>query len=157
MNTLPRQSGISLNWGHGILGVILGFLVCMCIMIYIASQQTNEMVDDHYYQKELAYQGVIDAGKNLKALTSQSIVSQTSAYVVIQFPVGSFENLQSGTLDLQGSDASRKDLHIELSSTGSPAFEIAKSGLDRGFYRMKVAWINRQVPYYFEENVFIEK
>jgi len=157
MNMTTRQSGISLNWGHGILAVILSFLVCMCIMIYIAMQQTNEMVDDHYYQKELAYQGVIDAGKNLKLLTSLSIVGQTSEKVMIQFPIGSFENMESGTLDMQRSDASRKDLHFEISPTGSPAFEISKSGLDRGFYRMKVAWINQQVPYYFEENVFIEK
>jgi hypothetical protein len=157
MNTTTRQSGISLNWGHGILGVLLLFLVGMCFMLYIASRQTNEMVDDHYYQKELAYQGVIDAGKNLEALTGQSIVSQTPEHVLIQFPVGSFENLESGTIDLQRGDASRKDLHFELSTTGTATFEIPKSGMTRGYYRIKVAWINRQVPYYFEENVFIEK
>ena len=157
MNSTSRQTGISFNWGHGIFGAILLFLVGMGTMVYIASGQTNEMVDDHYYQKELAYQGVIDAGKNLKALTSQSIVSQTSAYVVIQLPVGSFESLESGSIDLQRNDASRNDVHLELSSTGSSVIEIPKSGLTRGFYRMRIAWINQQVPYFFDEKVFIEK
>jgi hypothetical protein len=154
---MQSQSGFSLNWGHGLLGVILLFLVSMTGMVYVASRQNNEMVDDHYYQKELAYQGVIDAGKNLKSLTKESIVSQTPEKVVIQFPVGSFENLESGSLELQRNEASQKDLHLPLTLSGSSAFEISKSGLTRGMYKMKISWINQQVPYFYEENVFVDK
>jgi len=154
---METQSGFSLNWGHGLLSVILIFLAGMLGMVYVASRQTNEMIDDHYYQKELAFQGVIDAGKNLKNLTSQSIVSQTSASVIVQFPTGSFENLQSGTIDMQRNDASLKDLHLDIPSSPSFAYEIPKSGLTRGLYIMKVSWINQQVPFYYEENVFVDK
>lgn len=154
---MQSQSGFSLNWGHGLLGVILLFLASMAGMIYVASRQTNEMVDDHYYQKELAYQGVIDAGKNLKHLTNQSIVSQTPENIVIQFPAGSFEKLESGSLEMQRNDASQKDLHLQLAPSGNPAFEISKSGLTRGLYKMKISWINERVPYYYEENVFVIK
>jgi len=154
---MQQQQGIILNWGHGIFSVILIFLFVMSGMVYVASRQTNEMVDDHYYQKELAYQGVIDAGKNLKLLTHQSLVSQSADKLTIQFPPGSYENILSGQVELQRNDAIQKDLHLSIPALATAAFEISKSSLTRGVYRMKVSWINRQIPYYYEETFFLEK
>ena len=42
-----------MNWGHKITIVIVLFLTAMLGMVYYASLQNNEMIDDHYYQKEL--------------------------------------------------------------------------------------------------------
>ena len=154
---MQSQSGFSLNWGHGLLSVIILFLAGMFGMLYVASKQTNEMIDDHYYQKELAFQGVIDAGKNLKNLTGQSIVSQSATSVIIQFPAGSFEKMQSGTIDMQRNDASLNDLHLNIPASAVAAYEIPKSELTKGLYKMKVSWINQQVPYFYEENVFVDK
>jgi hypothetical protein len=50
-----------MNWGHKIAIVIAAFVIGMLSMVYFASQQTNEMIDDNYYQKELAYQDIINA------------------------------------------------------------------------------------------------
>ena len=113
---MQNQTGFSLNWGHGILGAIMLFLAGIAFMVYVASKQTNEMVDDHYYQKELAYQGVIDASKNLQKITDKSLVSQTTEKLIIQFPQGSFEQLASGSVDVQRNDAKEKDLHFSVSS-----------------------------------------
>lgn len=157
MNATQSQPGFSLNWGHGILGIILLFLACMAGMVYVASKQTNEMVDDHYYQKELAFQGVIDAGKNLQRLSHQSMVSQVDDKVVLQFPAGSFENLESGSIEMMRNDASQKDLHFKIEASMVPVFEIQKTELLKGFYNMKIAWTSDHVPYYFEENVFVNK
>ena len=154
---MQNQTSFSLNWGHGILGVIMLFLVGIAFMVYIASKQTNEMVDDHYYQKELAYQGVIDASKNLQRVTEKSLVSQTVDKLVIQFPQGSFENMTSGNIDLQRNDAKQKDLHFSISSLATGAFEIPKSGLSPGLYKIRISWDNQQFPYYAEENVFVNK
>ena len=154
---MSSPSGFSLNWGHGLMVVILLFLAGMLGMLYVASRQTNEMVDDHYYQKELAYQGVIDAGKNLKALTDESLVSQTPVNILLRFPKGSYENLKSGTIEMQRNDESRNDLHLTLPLSGTATYEIPKTSLIRGLYKLKISWINDQVPYYFEENVFVDK
>jgi hypothetical protein len=54
-----------MNWGHKITIVIIVFLVGMLGMVFIALRQNNEMIDDDYYKKELAYQQVIDAKNNL--------------------------------------------------------------------------------------------
>ena len=154
---MQNQTGFSLNWGHGILGTILLFLAGIAILVYVASKQTNEMVDDHYYQKELAYQGVIDASKNLQEITDRSLVSQTAEKLVIEFPQGSFEQLVSGSIDLQRNNAKEQDLHFSVSSPGTGRFEISKSDMTRGLYKIRISWINQQSPYYAEENVFVNK
>ena len=154
---MQNQTSFSLNWGHGILGAIMLFLVGIAFMVYIASKQTNEMVDDHYYQKELAYQGVIDASKNLQMMTEKSLLSQTADKLAIQFPQGSFEQLASGSIDLQRNDAKEKDLHFDISSTGNGTFEISKSGMTNGLYKIRISWVNENLPYYAEENIFINK
>ncbi|HEX5113441.1 MAG TPA: FixH family protein [Saprospiraceae bacterium] len=154
---MQNQTGFSLNWGHGILSVILLFLVGIAFMVYVASKQNNEMVDDHYYQKELAYQGVIDASKNLQMVTEKSLVHQTIDNLVIQFPEGSFEQLVSGSIDLQRNDAKEKDLHFNVSTSGNGIFEIPKSTMTNGLYKIRISWVNKQLPYYAEENIFINK
>ena len=54
-----------MSWGYRVL-IILGiFLVGMISMVIVATKQTNEMIDSDYYEKELAYQQVIDARKRL--------------------------------------------------------------------------------------------
>jgi len=157
MNATQSQHGFSLNWGHGILGFILLFIACMSGMVYLASKQTNEMVDDHYYQKELAFQGVIDAGKNLQRLTDKSMVTQVADKVIVQFPGGSFENLEAESIEMMRNDASQKDMHFEIQSSRVPVFEIPKTGLWKGLYKMKISWTSNHIPYYFEENVFVNK
>jgi len=154
---MQNQSSFSLNWGHGILGTIILFLAGIAFMVYVASKQTNEMVDDHYYQKELAYQGVIDASKNLQMITGKSLLSQNTEKLLIQFPQGGFEQMVSGSVDLQRNDAKEKDLHIDISSPGNGTIELSKSNLSRGMYKIRISWINEQIPYYAEENIFIEK
>jgi hypothetical protein len=81
-----------MNWGHKLTIVIVLFVAGMLGMVSYAMMQDNEMIDDHYYQKELEYQDVIDASQNLANLTSDNLVSQTLTEVMITLPVGTFEN-----------------------------------------------------------------
>lgn len=157
MNTIQSQTRFSLNWGHGILGVILLFIACMSGMIYVASKQTNEMVDDHYYQKELAFQGVIDAGNNLQKLTSQSMIKQESNSIIVQFPVGSFENFESGKIEMLRNDGSQHDKIFEIKTVHVPVYEISKNELLPGLYKMRISWKSNPTSFYYEENVFVSK
>lgn len=65
-----------MNWGHKITAVIAIFIIAMMSMVYLAFQQTNDMVDTNYYDKELKYQLKIDAAQNLNSATSEVLVTQ---------------------------------------------------------------------------------
>jgi hypothetical protein len=145
-----------MNWGHKITIVIVVFLVAMLGMVYYASIQSNEMIDDHYYQKELVYQDVIDAQQNLMNLTADNIVSQTMYEVVITLPTGSFEKLETGNIELLRNDNQSKDVQQAIIPNGSNRRTVSKSSLSKGIYKARIKWSSGGTEYYKEESVFVE-
>ncbi|MDZ4749590.1 MAG: FixH family protein [Saprospiraceae bacterium] len=146
-----------MNWGHKITIVIVLFLTGMLGMVYYASIQNNEMIDDHYYQKELEYQDVIDASQNLVNLSTGNLVSQTMSDVVITLPVGSFEKLEKGNIELLRVDSKIKDVQLPLKANGWNVRTISKSTLIKGMYKARIRWTSEGKEYYKEESVFVEK
>ena len=146
-----------MNWGHKILIVIIVFLVAMLGMVFYASMQTNEMVDENYYQKEMTYQNVINAKQNLLNVSSDNVVSQTMMEVVITLPIGTFEKLEKGHIELMRNDAATKDVHQDIQAHGNNRYVIPKSDLTKGMYKARVSWASDGVEYYKEESVFVEK
>jgi nitrogen fixation protein FixH len=144
-----------MHWGHKITIVILLFLVSLGTMVWYAMQQTNEMVDSQYYQQELAYQQVIDAQHNLNAVTSNKIITQTSDGLHVQLPTGTFETLNSGTIELMRPDDSGKDIHIDMQSADQGKTLIAAANVTKGVYNARLRWENGGTPFYKEEIVFV--
>jgi len=118
---------IQLNWGHKLAIVIVLFLVVMLAMVFYAARQDNEMIDDNYYQKELGYQDLIDAQKNLLAVSANNIVSQDMDEVIFTLPVGTFEGLDSGRVELLRNDAQRLDKSLVISPDGTNRRSIPKA------------------------------
>lgn len=148
---------IQLNWGHKLAIVIVLFLVAMLTMVFYAARQTNEMIDDNYYQKELGYQDLIDAQKNLLAVSANNIVSQDMDEVIFTLPIGTFEGLDSGRVELLRTDAERLDKFLDIIPDGTNRRSIPKAELSAGIYRARIRWSSKGIPYYKEESVYVEK
>ena len=145
-----------MNWGHKLTIVIVTFLVVMLGMVFFAFRQTNEMVDDNYYQKELEYQGVIDAKQNLVNVSDVNLISQTMMEVVVTLPPGTFEKLEKGNIELMRNDAKSKDVQLAIEPNGSNRRTIAKASLSKGMYKTRIKWTNDGKEFYKEENVYVE-
>ena len=145
-----------MNWGHKITIVIVVFLVGMLSMVYYATQQTNEMVDDQYYQKEMVYQQVIDAQQNLQNISDDNLVSQTMYEMVFTLPTGTYEKLEKGNIELLRNDAKSKDVQVAIVPNGSNRRVIAKSTLSKGVYKARIRWTSDKKEFYKEESVYVE-
>src|SRR6187551_3519393 len=145
-----------MNWGHKLTIVIVLFLVVMLGMVIFATMQTNEMIDDNYYQKELEHQSIIDAKQNLVNVSSNNLVSQTLSEVVITLPPGTFESLEKGNIELLRNDSKGKDIQLAIVPNGSNRWAIPKSSLLKGMYKSRIKWTNGGKEFYKEENVFVE-
>ncbi len=145
-----------MNWGHKITIVIILFVAGMLGMVTYAMMQDNEMIDDHYYQKELEFQGVIDASQNLINLTGDNLVSQTMSDVVITLPVGTFEKLEKGNIELLRIDSKSKDVQLPIEANGWNVRTISKSTLIKGLYKARIRWTSGGKEYYKEESVYVE-
>ena len=145
-----------MNWGHKLLIVILLFLGSMIGVVFYASQQDNEMIDEHYYRQEVQYQQVIDAKKNLMAVSSEDMIHQTPTEVVLNFPVGTYEQMEEGTIELLRNDASLKDVRMDIRPTYADLIIIPKSKFSKGLYQARIKWRNGGKEYYREEKLFVE-
>ena len=145
-----------MNWGHKLTIFIVLFLVVMLGMVFYATMQTNEMIDDNYYQKELEYQDVIDAKQNLVNISSNNLISQTFLEVVITLPPGTFEKLEKGNIELLRNDSKANDVQLEIEPNGSNRRTIPKSSLLKGMYKSRIKWTNDGKEFYKEESVFVE-
>jgi hypothetical protein len=144
-----------MNWGHRLLIVILLFVGSMTGMVFYAARQDNEMIDDHYYQKEIAYQQVIDAQHNLNAIATEQMVSMDSNDIVIRFPADTYEQMKEGWIELLHHAMSSGDHRMAIAPDLSGHFRIPRSALVSGSYKLRIRWINAGVPYYLEQQIHI--
>lgn len=145
-----------MNWGHKLLVVILLFLVALGSMVYYASQQDNEMMDAQYYQQELAYQQVIDAKKNLFAVSDQALITQTAEGLLVQLPAGTYDKLGEASIELLRPDSKAKDVFLSKESIDEGRTHIANEQVHKGYYTARMSWNNNGTPYYKEETVYVQ-
>lgn len=144
-----------MNWGYKITIVIVVFILAICSMVYIASKQNNEMIDDNYYEKELAFQSLIDGANNLKAVSKQSIFSQDSEMVTITIPTGLYSNISEGSIEFLRNDNQKMDLCRPLKPDSKGIQQLNKSLFIQGVYNARIKWTNNDSLYYFEQKIFI--
>lgn len=145
-----------MNWGYKILIVIIAFILIMLGMVYVAMQQTNDMEDTNYYEKELKYQSKIDASNNLNAYNSDSILLQLKDAVQIRIPEGLDTDFKNGSLEFLRSDDKRKDVNVSFLPDSAGVFKISKSRFTHGFYKVRIAWDNGAQHYYKETSISIQ-
>lgn len=148
---------MKLNWGYGILIVIVLFFILMGTMYYFAARESNEMIDSDYYEKELKYQEVIDASKNLLSLSKNTLFSQNDTAIFFIFPKGSYETFLEGSLELLRNEKQALDYKTPIRPDTSGVVIVAKKLLAPGIYRARLKWQAHATPFYKEESVLVKK
>ena len=144
-----------MNWGYKILFVLIAFVLGIFTLIYIASKQTNEMLDQNYYEKELNYQQVIDGKNNLRSLGTVNTQVKGDS-VLITFPTEAINGSVSGKIEFLKMDDQSKDKIIPITTQSSNPIMLLKSQFDKGKYSIRIDWLNNQSNYFYESTIFIE-
>lgn len=151
-----------MNWGHGIFLVIIAFLISMFGMVYLASQQTNDMIDKDYYARELKHQLLIDAAASLQTYLSKynlpsPLSNQTSGQLDIQVPTALCSHISNGKIEMLKINNQKQDRVMPFepdNSSGKQSIQIPASSI--GFYKIRLYWTNEATPYYFEQDLQIK-
>jgi len=125
-------------------------------MVYVAMQQTNEMLDENYYVREQEYQSLIDGAEALRSIQTEPLIHQNNEYLTIQLPENSFANIQDGEVSLIKPDNEKLDVLFPLEPDSNGTFHVDKSKLTKGVYKVRVKWINTDQQYYSDENLYVE-
>lgn len=144
------------NWGTGIFIVIVLFLLAVvAFFIYIKTLDIN-LVEDNYYEKELAYQQRIDKISNTTQLPGKIIISQAPGTLILQFPETDSSWIATGIVLLYRPSDPKKDVILPLQLDNSLRQAIDISGLSKGKWIVKLEWKMGGKEYYFEEGLIIQ-
>ena len=145
-----------MNWGKGITLVIILFIITMLGMVFYASKQTNEMVENNYYDKELKYQSLIDASKNLNVISTDSLIVQEENQLKVVIPNALVNGFKDGNIEFLSSDAEKKDTNIAFSPDSTGNYIIPRNDIKSGYYNARIKWISNEKNYYREQKVIIK-
>ena len=145
---------MKINWGTGILIVIIIFLVAVISFVLFTTTIRINLVEEDYYPKELNYDHQINKQANTEALSEKVDFSRLDSLIIITFPDFFDGKLVEGTvLVYRPSDNSQDKLFgIELDSANR--FIIPTTRLLPGKYILKADWTCEGIHYY-QENIFI--
>src|SRR5690554_5238258 len=77
---------MNIGWGAKIAMLYGGFVLMIGILVYKSTQEDFDLVATDYYQKELDYQNVIDAGRNQAQLSRPIDIMATEHVIGFDFP-----------------------------------------------------------------------
>lgn len=143
------------NWGHGIVLALGSFILFILFMIFIFpnGKQNSELVSDHYYEDELAYQDVIDAKKNADILAEKPAYQQLPEGIKITFPASGIPDGKKTDIVLFRTDDSNLDVKKELTLDAQNSVLIPKQVIFAGSYTLKMKWKQNNKPYQIDYDV----
>lgn len=74
------------NWALGVTAIYGGFVLFLIGFFIISTLNKVDLVEDNYYDKEIAYQQHIDKVRRTKALASPMIWKREKETLILQFP-----------------------------------------------------------------------
>lgn len=147
---------IKFNWGTGIVLAFLIMISGMTYLVSIALRQNDDLVENDYYQKSIAYQQHIDKSHNNDALTEKIKLVNSPGSLKLTFP--NLANLQeySGEIHFYSPVEEKRDMTVKIKLDISYDQTISLSNLQKGRYQVKIDWSVGKVDYYQEEGITVE-
>ncbi len=147
---------MKLNFGHGILMLILLFMTGILILVYKCSKQQVDLVSPTYYEQELKYSEQITKKKNSLLLMNDLKIEydKSNHEVIFSFPPVELKNL-SGNINFYKPDNAALDFSKSVFADALFKQTVETSGMAHGYWNVKVNWSSGSTPYYSETKIFI--
>lgn len=140
-----------MNWGNKLLFVFVVFGSGISYMVYRCMQMPVDLVSEHYYKDELAYQQVIDGTRQANALSGRVGLGLTASGVHIQLPPEMHDKQVRGDIEFYCPSDAGRDRHLPLSIERGGQENIATADLPSGHYTVKISWKAGGVGYFTEQ------
>lgn len=144
-----------MNWGYGILIVIILFVLGIGSLVFISSRQQIEMMDDHYYERELLHQNLINGERNLNNAGADIVVKDSAEFLVVSISKHVVNQMTDGKIIFLRPSDQRLDKSIDLQMKEGRQV-IDKSNFIKGKYEARFSWNNDGKSFYRQLPVIIE-
>ncbi len=143
-----------MNWGNRIVLVIILFVSGILFMVFKAGTFNTDLVATDYYEQELQYQKVIDAGKRTSNLKSEVKINVLNKGIEILLPEEMKGNLVKANIWLYCVADKTKDRKKKMQSSDGELF-METLPENKGAYEIKLDWESEGISYYFKEKLIL--
>jgi hypothetical protein len=147
---------VKLNWGAGILAILIVFFIIMSVMAYIAFNQRIDLVTKNYYEKELQYQGDIAKQQNELNLKNKVQIEQVPGKLSFNFPVEEVGSKITGDIKLYRASDSRDDKQFQLKVDSLGKCQIPLTKVKKGLWTIIVNWNAKGHDYITQKKFIVE-
>ena len=143
------------NWGTGIFIFYTLFVGTLVFRVVASTKYSNDLVEDNYYEKDLAYQSRYEREENSLALSTPLGIDFIKDKKIIQldFPAG--KNPPTGNIRFYRADDEKKDILLPVKTTGDRQMKINASAFVPGYWKAEVEWEMDGTPYFDSKSIFI--
>jgi len=145
---------MKLGWGWKIAILYCGFVILILSLVVASNRQQFDLVSKNYYEEEIAYQKVLDAGKNQSVLSQPLGIHANEKSVIIDFPEEFKNKLLSGTIQFYSPVNSDWD-HTYKINSGNNEMTINRNDLRNTRYIVKISCTVNGKSYYQESEIML--
>jgi nitrogen fixation protein FixH len=145
---------MKIHWGTGIVTVFVVFVIGILALVIVAMSTEVDLVTDHPYDRGLSYQNQINTLERTAVSEQKPQLTVRADEVVIRF-LSAGPRLSEGTITLYRPAHRASDFTVPLALDSAAEQHLRCVSLDRGLWRIKVAWRQAGEDYYFEEPVML--
>lgn len=140
-----------MSWGYKILLTYVIFIGLILFMVFTASKQSNELIDDHYYEKELQYQKILDGHQNLAALPEKIQFKKNGETLQLKFPSGATAPGNVGKIEFICFSDKSKDRLFAFDPDSSGIILIPLNQLVQAQYQVRMEWENAGAKFAYRD------
>ena len=145
---------MKISWGWKIGILYGGFVVGMVSLVVASNHQHFDLVSKDYYEAELGYQKVIDAGKNQSSLSQPMSIHANGKEVTIEFPQEFKDKILSGNIQFYSPVNSEWDKSFKIDAQNNTV-TIQRSELKNTKYTIKITCVAGGKSYYQESDLML--
>lgn len=143
-----------MNWGKSMLFVYLAFVAGILFMVVKAFGHDFDLVTEDYYAEELRFQNRIDAEKNALPFVDSVSIEVAENSIKLKFPAALAGMQEGKAYFYKASDAS-EDVHLALQPDATGIVEFGKEQFAKGFYTLKLSWVESGKEYFMQRNIYL--
>jgi nitrogen fixation protein FixH len=144
-----------MNWGYRIV-VAFGLGVSFILFLVWKTMQVDiEMVESNYYEKEMAFNGKMQATANAKALNTQIAVQQQGQEIVLKIDSTTAATITEAEVHFYNPASEKSDKKITIKAANNGLYFFPVASFTKGKYIAKISFTSASKNYYAEEVIFI--
>lgn len=143
-----------MNWGNRIALVITLFVTGILVMVFKAGTFNTDLVATDYYEQELQYQKIIDAGERTSNLKSEVKINILNNQLEILLPEEMKGNVVNANIWLYCVADKGKDRRKKMQTSNGKLF-METLPENKGAYEIKLDWESGGISYYFKEKFIL--